>query len=227
MCGGRRDFWGVQGEGLGCQLNDTLLSATIKEALAQMTNAYAQFSYTHSVVSQPSNSMSFILRINPNTGKLEYIYSDPQDPPAALRFANTAVSAEGNEPDALQPSNESADADAIFAPLDHALATDTKEVMNKLLGIPIEMGFEMDRRLKADSNLLVEFNENPNKVLLEEVGLELPEGFYCYFADENNVVSPPQGDVCSLKSWSRIEIRTSSGQGAGSFLFCITCGILE
>jgi hypothetical protein len=46
VCGGRRDFWGVQGEGLGCQLYDTLLSATIKEALAQMTYAYAQFSYT-------------------------------------------------------------------------------------------------------------------------------------------------------------------------------------
>lgn len=193
-----------------------------------MTNAYAQFSYTHSVVSQPSNSMSPILCTDPTTGVIDYCDPDPSDPKrAALGFANTARSAEANEPDALHPSNESADADAIFASLEHTLATDTKEVMKKLLGIPIEKGFEMDRRFKADSNLLVEFNEKPNKVLLEEVGLELPEGFYCYFADENNVVSPPQGDVCSLKSWSRIEIRTSSGQGAGSFLFCITCGILQ
>lgn len=226
MCGGRRDFWGVQGEGLGCQLNDTLLSATIKEALAQMTYAYALFSYTDSVVSQPLNSMSPIL-CDDGHGNIVYCDSDRSNSiRAVLGIANTVRSAEANEPDTLQPSNESADADAIFASLKHTLATDTKEVMEKLLGISIEKGFEMDRRLKADSNLLVEFNEKPSKVLLEEVGLELPEGFYCYFADENNVVSPPQGDVCSLKSWSRIEIRTSSGQGAGSFLFCITCGIL-
>jgi len=105
-------------------------------------------------------------------GNIVYCDSDPSNPiPAALGFAKTAGSAEANEPDTLQPSNESADADAIFASLEHTLATDTKEVMEKLLGIPIEKGFEMDRRLKADSNLLVEFNEKPSKVLLEEVGL--------------------------------------------------------
>ena len=212
---------------LGCQLNDTLLSATIKEALAQMTNAYAQFSYTLTVVSQPTNSMTTTLCFNTTTNEIEYCNQDPIDPrQAALDLAYTGRSAIANEPDELQPSNETADADANFASLEHTLATDTKEVMKKLLGIPIEKGYEMDRRLKADSHLLVEFNENPNKVLIEEVGLELPKGFYCHFADENNVVSPPQGDVCSLKSWTRIEIRTSSGQGAGSFLFCITCGIL-
>ena len=212
---------------LGCQLNDTLLSATIKEALAQMTNAYAQFSYSLTVVSQPSNSMSRLC-IDPDNGKWFECTSDPRNPQRApLGLAIGAGFAMAITPEVIQLSNESTEVDINFASLEHALGTQTKEVMEMLLDIPIEKGFEMDRRLKADSHLLAEFNDNPKKVLKQEVGLELPIGFYCHFADKNNVVSPPEGDGRSLKSWSRIEIRTSSDEAAGSFLFCITCGNLK
>jgi hypothetical protein len=158
---------------------------------------------------------------HPVTGFWGYCDPDPQDAPRAVGFAMAI------NPEVIQPNDESTGVNASFDSLEHALATQTKEVMEIILGFPIEKGFEMDRRLKADSYLLAEFNESPDKILIREVGLKLPKGFYCHFADDNNTVSPPEGNGSSFKSWSRIEIKTSSDQSVGSFFFSVICANLK
>jgi hypothetical protein len=118
-----------------------------------------------------------------------------------------------------------------FAATSVALAAETKRFVSSILNLPIEKGYEMDRRLKADPNLLAEFIENPAEVSRREVGIEFPEGFHCHFVDENNVYYPPEGDALSQLSlgsdgrlWSRVEIRTAAGPGC--YLFCGICGML-
>jgi len=158
---------------------------------------------------------------DPDTGFWGYCERDPQDSARAIGFAMAI------NPEVIQPNDESTGINVSLDIHEHALVTMTKEVMGIILGFPIEKGFEMDRRLKADPYLLAEFNENPEKILIREVGLKLPKGFYCYFADDNNTVSPPEGDGSSFKSWSRVEIKTSSDQSVGSFFFSVTCANLE
>ena len=119
-----------------------------------------------------------------------------------------------------------------FAATSAALAAETKTFVSSILDLPIEKGYEMDRRLKADPALLAEFIENPEEISRREVGIELPEGFHCHFVDENNVYYPPEGDALSQLSlgsdgrlWSRVEIRTAVGPGC--FLFCGVCWSVE
>jgi hypothetical protein len=111
-----------------------------------------------------------------------------------------------------------------------ALAVQTKSFLSSMLTLPIEKGYEMGRRLKADPDLLAEFIKNPEEISKREVGIELPEGFRCYFVDEENLYHPPDGDALSQLSrggdgrlWSRVEIRTAAGPGC--YLFCVTCGM--
>jgi len=119
-----------------------------------------------------------------------------------------------------------------FAATSAALAAETKTFVSSILDLPIEKGYEMDRRLKADPALLAEFIENPEEISRREVGIELPEGFHCHFVDENNVYYPSEGDALSQLSlgsdgrlWSRVEIRTAVGPGC--FLFCGVCRSVE
>ena len=89
-------------------------------------------------------------------------------------------------------------------------------------------GYEMDRLLKDNPELLEEFVKDPEKVAKREVGLEPPKGFHMHFINENNEYMPPEGDSFSQiangedgKPWSRIEIRT--GFGPLCYAFCGTC----
>jgi hypothetical protein len=100
--------------------------------------------------------------------------------------------------------------------------------LETLKDIDFTKGYEMDRRLKADTNLLAEFVKNPEEVAKREVGLEVPPGFHMHFVNEKNEYMPPEADALSQLSlgedgrlWSRIEIRTAVGPGC--YVFCGVC----
>ncbi len=89
-------------------------------------------------------------------------------------------------------------------------------------------GYELDRLLKKDPELLKEFIKDPAAVAKREVGIILPKGWHMHFVNEKNEYMPPEGDALSQlaagksgKLWSRIEIRTAAGPGA--CVFCILC----
>jgi hypothetical protein len=89
-------------------------------------------------------------------------------------------------------------------------------------------GYELDRRLKADPNLLAEFVQNPPEVAKREVGLEPPQGFHMHFINENNEYLPAEGDAISQLElgrdgslWSRVEIRMAAGPGC--YALCFIC----
>jgi hypothetical protein len=103
-----------------------------------------------------------------------------------------------------------------------------KEMLGTITAINLAKGYEMDRRLKADPNLLAEFVKNPEEVAKREVGLEPPPGIHMHFINQNNEYMPPEGDALTQLSlgqdgrlWSRVEIRTAVGPGC--YAFCGVC----
>jgi len=116
-----------------------------------------------------------------------------------------------------------------FQALASAQNSAVKATMQTLQDFDFTLGYELDRRLKANPDLLAEFAKNPAEVAKREVGIEPPPGFHMHFITENNEYIPPEGDALSQlqlgkdgKVWSRVEIRTAVGPGC--FAFCGICG---
>jgi hypothetical protein len=87
--------------------------------------------------------------------------------------------------------------DAEFRSLALAQSSAIKTGLEFLQDFDFTKGYELDRRLKADPNLLAEFVQNPTEVAKREVDLEPPPGFHMHFITENNEYMPAEGDALS------------------------------
>lgn len=88
--------------------------------------------------------------------------------------------------------------------------------------------YELDRRLKADKNLLAEFIGDPLGVAKREVGFVPPPDTHLHFVNERNEYFPPEGDAISQlaagvhgNTWSRVEVRAAVGPGC--IAMCQVC----
>ena len=110
----------------------------------------------------------------------------------------------------------------------HVQALAVRSALQILGNFDMSPCYELDRRLKADKNLLAEFTKNPEGVAKREVGLVPPPGTHMHFINEKNEYFPPEGDAISQLTagqhgnpWSRVEVRAAVGPGC--YALCIVC----
>ena len=110
----------------------------------------------------------------------------------------------------------------------HTNAQSVKQGLQALAQIDMTPVYQLDMRLKSDSNLLQEFIADQAAVLERETGIVVPPGIHMHFIDNRNEYQPPEGGALdqllskpSGTAWSRVEVRAAVGPGC--YAFCFFC----